>query len=158
MTRPPHVASFLEAVSPTVLRLCPANLFPSVVLAQAALESGWNPSAKTLFGIKGRGTAGSVNIGTHEELADGSKEHIHDDFAAYNALDEAVQGYIDLIMGQGQYAKVTRYAPARVCSTPEQMIRAIVDAGYCTASSYVPDILAIITCFNLTQFDKGHGK
>lgn len=30
-------------------------VLPSVCIAQAALESGWNLNAKTLFGIKGNG-------------------------------------------------------------------------------------------------------
>lgn len=30
-------------------------VLPSVCIAQAALESGWNLNAKTLFGIKGKG-------------------------------------------------------------------------------------------------------
>jgi flagellum-specific peptidoglycan hydrolase FlgJ len=30
-------------------------ILPSVCIAQAALESGWNLEAKTLFGIKGKG-------------------------------------------------------------------------------------------------------
>jgi len=30
-------------------------ILPSVCIAQAALESGWNLEARTLFGIKGKG-------------------------------------------------------------------------------------------------------
>ncbi len=30
-------------------------VLPSVCIAQAALESGWNLNVKTLFGIKGKG-------------------------------------------------------------------------------------------------------
>lgn len=42
-----------------------------LTLAQAAHESGWNPNAMTLFGIKGAGDAGSANLATTEDYGQG---------------------------------------------------------------------------------------
>ncbi|WP_308219506.1 glycoside hydrolase family 73 protein [Aggregatibacter actinomycetemcomitans] len=55
-----------------------------VTIAQAALESGWGKKVKgnAYFGVKGKGSKGSVNFGTHEVI-NGKKIRMNDNFASY---------------------------------------------------------------------------
>lgn len=71
-----------------------------MVVAQAIQENGWKINkapGQNLFNIKGKGSAGSIIVTTHEEDADGNREKIKDKFRAYNSMDEAINDYINLI-------------------------------------------------------------
>lgn len=65
-------------------------VLPSVCIAQAALESGWNLNAKTLFGIKGKGFIASTS-----EYYNGHMVQIQDSFRDYPNVASAVVGYYD---------------------------------------------------------------
>ena len=67
-------------------------VLPSVCIAQAALESGWNLNAKTLFGIKGKGFTATTS-----EYYDGHYVQIQDSFRSYPNAASAVVGYYDFI-------------------------------------------------------------
>ena len=70
----------------------------SLQTAQAILETGWGQSvpvdkytgksSNNLFGIKGKGTAGSVISNTWEEY-NGTKFRIDAEFRAYNNINES---------------------------------------------------------------------
>ena len=94
-----HVNIFFNQLSPLVVneyvrRKGQKRLFPSTVLAMAALESGYNLNAKTLFGIKGDG----VVLDTTEYI-DGEYINIKDSFKCYPNLTASIQGLYDLCNG-----------------------------------------------------------
>lgn len=117
-------------------------VLPSVCIAQAALESGWNLEAKTLFGIKGKGN----NLKTLEYI-NGKYEAVTASFKAYPTIAAAVHGYYDLI------TSAARYSQAVNNSDSTQAVYAIARGGYATAPDYAVKVLRIITNYNLTKYD-----
>ena len=87
-------------------------LFSSVVISQAALETGFGISqimlkANAIFGIKAtKGWTGKVYSSKTKECYDGSNmTTITDYFRAYNSLEESVADYFDLITKNSRYRK-----------------------------------------------------
>lgn len=119
-------------------------VLPSVCIAQAALESGWNLKARTLFGIKGKGQ----NLST-SEYVNGQYIQVTAAFKAYPNLAASVSGYYDLITGARRYALAVNNHDYR------STITAIRDAGYATAprERYINSIVQIIEKYDLTRFD-----
>lgn len=119
----------------------------SIVASMAILETGWGKHVpvcrKTgkysfnLFGIKGKGTNGSVEIITHEYIA-GEKVKVIGEFRAYNDYSESFVDYGNLILG------AKRYKDAVINKDdPEKYIRAVYKAGYATDPLYPDKILRI---------------
>lgn len=117
-------------------------VLPSVCIAQAALESGWNLKAKTLFGIKGKGISAKT-----QEFINGKMINVVATFQAYPSLAASVDGYFNLI------TKKARYAGAVNNPNYRSAIIAIKAGGYATDPDYVNKIISIIEKYNLTKFD-----
>ena len=80
-----HVDRFVNEIAPLVCneyikRMSRGEhvIYPSTCIAQAALESGWNINAKTLFGIKGDGFVSDTT-----EYINGTYINIQDSFKCY---------------------------------------------------------------------------
>lgn len=117
-------------------------VLPSVCIAQAALESGWNLNAKTLFGIKGSGL-----VATTSEYYNGHYVQIQASFKKYPTVSAAVVGYYDLITQNPRYAKAVNN------SDYEYTINAIKDGGYATDPNYVSKVVSIINQYGLLKYD-----
>ena len=119
----------------------------SILAAQCILETGWGKYVpvcrKTgkysynLFGIKGKGSNGSVEIWTHEYIA-GKKVKVIGEFRAYNDYSESFVDYGNLILGKKRYKNAVINKDG-----PEKYIRAICKAGYATDPKYPDKILKI---------------
>lgn len=94
----------------------------SVILAVAGHESGFNPNATTLFGIKGAG----VNVPTYEYI-NGVKTRVNADFRTYSTTQDAFNDFAKLIATDPRYAKA--YANK---DNPTKMVQEIKKAGYAT--------------------------
>ena len=77
------------------------TISPAVAMAQAALESGYNINASSLFGIKGEGFTSPT-----EEYIDGIKQDIVDSFVKYPSIGASIVGYYNL-MQDDNYADAT---------------------------------------------------
>lgn len=121
-------------------------VLPSVCIAQAALESGWNLKAKTLFGIKGKGVE-SVT----KEFVNGKYISLKDEFQKYPTVTAAVVGYYDLITKNPRYA--------RAVNNPDYVstIYAIKAAGYATDPQYTGKIIRVIQMYGLQKYDSRSG-
>ena len=119
----------------------------SILAAQCILETGWGkhiPICKktkkysyNLFGIKGKGTNGSVEIYTHEYV-NGEKIKIIAKFRAYFDYSESFVDYGNLILGAKRYKQaVINKNDAR------KYINEIWKAGYATDPKYPEKILQI---------------
>ena len=149
---------FIDIVAPIVQnenRKRGNPLFSSVVISQAALETGFGISkimlkANAIFGIKAsKNWKGKVYSSKTQECYDGSNmTTITDYFRAYNSLEESVADYFDLI------TKLERYRKACVSSNYQECITEIYKGGYATDPNYVVKILQIIKDYNLTRFDE----
>lgn len=129
------------------------GFFPSVIIAQAALESNWGQSSlaakyNNYFGIKAgsswNGPTVSMKTG---EVFDGQNTTITSSFRVYDSL-------IDSIRDRNKLLSTSRYAAVRQANTPLEQITAIKSAGYATALNYVSSVMNTITANSLTKFDE----
>jgi hypothetical protein len=112
--------------------------------AQALLESGIasqnGPSGlarnhNNLFGIKGSGTAGSVNMRTGEHL-NGRDVTITAGFAANRTVEDSFQQHKSL-MSRPRYRRVMQ------AQSFEQAAAEVKRAGYATAPNYTSSLIAV---------------
>lgn len=117
------------------------RLYPSTVLAMAALESGYNLNAETLFGIKGEGKVLDTT-----EYINGKYINVKDSFKLYPSISASVQGLYDLM-------QIERYHPACECVDWEEECRQIQKCGYATDPEYSDKLISIINSYHLTMFN-----
>ena len=136
---------FINGIMPYILTAKKLHLdnkiLPSVIIAQAALESGWNLEAKTLFGIKGNG----VSLVTTEYI-DGVKKIVTDRFAVYKDIAEAVEGYFNLL-------NTERYTNVRNADTYSEQCLELYNCGYATDPYYSEKLVNIIEINSLYLVD-----
>ena len=117
------------------------RLYPSTVLAMAALESGYNLNAETLFGIKGEGQVLDTT-----EYIDGKYVNVKDSFKLYPSISASVQGLYDLM-------QIERYHPACECIEWEEECRQIQKCGYATDPEYSDKLISIVNSYQLNMFN-----
>jgi flagellar protein FlgJ len=135
-------ARFVEKLAPS-LRAAAQQLgvSPRVLLAQAALETGWGSSmpGNNIFGVKAGAnwTGDTISASTVEDTASGPTRQT-DRFRAYPSLEAAVADYAKLI------ANNSRYAGARdVGDNAAAYGAALGHGGYATDPAYATKIAAI---------------
>ena len=123
------------------------NVYHNPILAnlatsQAILESGLpnNPSklaieGKNLFGIKGKGTDGSIKLLTWEYI-DNEDIRVYADFAKNKTYEDSFRQHYNL-MHKPRYAKVLK------SNTLEEAARAVHTAGYATDPNYSTKLIHI---------------
>lgn len=121
-------------------------VLPSVCIAQAALESGWNLNAKTLFGIKGKGFTATTS-----EYYDGHYVQIQDSFRSYPNAASAVVGYYDFLRDTKRYCKALNNYDYR--DAVDKLIHTTDGAPYATDPNYISKVISIIEQYNLTEWD-----
>lgn len=120
----------------------------SVLLAQAALETGWGRhvaadhrgSSHNLFNIKaGPGWDGpTVRVPTLE-YRDGVAVRETAEFRAYGSADEAFSDYVSLIGGSPRYETALEHA-----ADAPRYLQELQRAGYATDPAYADKILSIL--------------
>lgn len=119
-----------------------------LILAQAALESGWGqrqirrengePSFN-LFGVKASGDwKGKVTEITTTEFENGEAKKVKAKFRVYSSYLEALSDYVGLLTRNPRYAAVTS------ASTAEQGAQALQNAGYATDPQYARKLTSMI--------------
>lgn len=119
-----------------------------LILAQAALESGWGqrqimtasgePSFN-LFGIKASASwKGPVTEITTTEFENGEAKKVKAKFRVYGSYLEALSDYVGMLTRNPRYAAVTS------ASTPEQGAQALQSAGYATDPNYARKLTGMI--------------
>ena len=130
----------------------------SAIIGQAILESGWGKSKlassyHNYFGLKcGSHWKGkSVNMKTREEYKPGTLTQITDNFRVFDDLDSGVKGYLDFI-------NTRRYSNLKNVTSPQEYLQNIKNDGYATSSTYVDNVMNIVTSYNLTSYDNKISK
>lgn len=119
----------------------------AVTLAQAALETGWGKHLAAnfnLFGMKGRGTAGSGMANT-QEYVNGQYVGVRDKFAAFNNFYEAVMHH-GANFHNGYYQKAVTNWPNH--KNPEQFARDI-HGIYATSPVYADSVIGLMRQYKL---------
>ena len=111
---------------------------PRIVIAQAALETGWGTSVKgnNLFGIKSHGKADGLMVQTHE-VVDGMRIKVRDSFRQYDSYDESIADY-GYFLQQNK-----RYKPMLEAATLREQVEALGKSGYATDPGYADKVMAI---------------
>jgi len=145
-------AEFIEFVGERARKAMAATGVPaSVTVAQAIVETGWGKhtigSAKNLFGIKGKGPAGSVTVPTKEYI-NGQWVTIQAAFAKYSSFEESITEHARFFLRNKRYAKALG-----VKDDAEAFAREIHKAGYATGPDYATMLIKVMRQNNLRRFD-----
>lgn len=147
-------SEFIKTYSSVAIATAKDGLLPSIIMAQAILESnnGNSTLAKdynNFFGIKADAswTGARVELNTREEYQEDSY-YIDDYFRAY---DTAYDSFLD----RYKFLKENpRYAGVFESKTPDMQALALQNGGYATAYNYANTLVQIINDNNLTDLDK----
>lgn len=130
-----------------------SGLYASVMLAQAALESGYGKSPSgdyNYFGIKCFNS--NCKYLQTREVYGGVSTVIRDGFQNFESKEAGWEGYAMFIWGKGAGADFTGASKAK-SPTPQAAITAIKNAGYATDPNYISMIMSIINTYDLTKYD-----
>ncbi|MEQ1974768.1 flagellar assembly peptidoglycan hydrolase FlgJ [Xenorhabdus sp. SGI240] len=142
-------ASFVSMLSlPAQLASQQSGIPHLLIIAQAALESGWGQReiltaegkpSHNLFGIKaGKHWKGPVTNIMTTEYIDGEPKKMQDRFRVYGSYREAITDYVNLLTDNPRYAKVAQ------STTAEQGAHSLQEAGYATDPSYAQKLVSLI--------------
>lgn len=145
--------TFVDRLMPAALKASEkTGVHPHLILAQAALESGWGKHApgNNYFGIKGPGQV----LDTKEQGATGLY-NTRDSFRKYESPEHSVEDYANFIMSN------SRYRPVREARTLDEQIEAMGRSGYATDRDYTAKLRSIANSLsgNATPFtprERGH--
>ena len=146
---------FIDSIGPTASKIADENnLYASVMIAQAILESGGSqlselasPPYFNLFGIKGSFNGNTVSLNTKEDDGSGNMTVINDGFRDYNSYEESMMDYASVLSHQ-------RYIGARKSNaTTYQEATAELTGKYATDTQYDVKLNNIIQNYKLIRFD-----
>ena len=112
-----------------------------IVLAQAALESGFGKAVKGngLMGIKSHGEKGGVDVVTHE-VVNGKKVKITDSFRQYDTPEDSIRGYAGFLKANSRYRHFLRAG----VENEDAQLSALQSSGYATDPLYSQKLKNII--------------
>ena len=140
------------------------DLYASVMIAQAILESGWGQSGLAsapnynLFGIKGDYNGNSVRMDTLEDDGSGNYYAAKEPFRKYNNYGESLNDYASLLTGDNNPNswRYKYYYGARVSATNSyQDATQHLTGRYATDTRYASKLNQLIQTYGLTQYDAG---
>lgn len=147
---------FIEAIAPIICQYAAAYgyKFPSAIIAQACIESGFGTSSlawkyHNYFGIKWYRGCGryAVNLKTNEEYVPGILTGITAGFMVGDDLEDGVAMYFQFL------ARNSRYSNLKSATSAKHYCELIKADGYATSSTYVSTLLDCITQYNLQKYD-----
>jgi Muramidase (flagellum-specific) len=156
-----QIKAFIEEIGEDARILASDNdLYASVMIAQAALESGFGTSGLSmspnynLFGIKGDYNGASVNMATHEDSGAGKQYGIQANFRRYPSYKESLSDYVHVLkttnLGNGLY-----YVGAWKSHTNSyQSATAYLQGRYATSTQYSALLNKLIETYHLTDYDQ----
>lgn len=135
---------FVKKVLPIAQRVAMKfNMNPLVLVAQAALETGWGKSVgsdNNFFGIKNsKGWNGESTLKASDEYINGKKVSQVSSFRSYENISKSFEDYARLISTNDRYSKA--YSKN---SDPVQYFEEIQKAGYATDPNYAYKLKNVI--------------
>lgn len=127
---------FVEKMMPYAVKAVEGiAMNPLVLVAQAALETGWGkhvPSGNNYYGIKaGKSWNGMTQDLDSPEFENGAMVTRNSRFRAYPSVLESMKDYVSLITGNERYSKA-----ANKSFDPDSYFDEIQKAGYATDPQY----------------------
>lgn len=133
---------FLAALTPVAKEVASElGVSHKIVLAQAALESGWGRSVRgnNLMGIKSHGEAGGLDVVTHE-VVNGKKVKITDKFRQYDSPEDSIRGYGSFLKANSRYKHFLQAG----AENEDAQLSALQSSGYATDPKYAFKLKSII--------------
>ena len=137
------------------------DVYTSVMIAQAALESAWGQSAlasepnHNLFGVKGSYNGQSVNMYTLEDAGAQKYYGIYDNFRKYPSYKESMDDYVDKIVNGIKGAPMFYAGAWKSRTNSYQDATRYLTGRYATDTAYYSKLNRIIEQYGLTKYDNG---
>ena len=137
------------------------DVYTSVMIAQAALESAWGTSVlasepnHNLFGVKGNYNGQSVNMYTLEDAGEQNYYGIYDNFRKYPSYKESMDDYVDKIVNGIKGAPMFYSGAWKSRTNSYQDATRYLTGRYATDTAYYAKLNRIIEQFGLTKYDNG---
>lgn len=148
---------FLENLKPSVKQVAnTSGIIPSVIFAQAVLESAWGTSslaknANNFFGIKAdEKWQGKSIVHKTKEVHNGKAETVTAKFRAYDTFREGIQDYGQFFTSNPW--RIKNYFPFRTSTNYLDAIIALQKTGYATDPSYAEKLKSVIERYSLDKF------
>jgi flagellar protein FlgJ len=146
---PDHVNAFLDRMESAAAVAARETGIPKrLILAQAALETGWGKHEITradgrpsfnVFNIKATGWDGDAARVTTTEYAGSRRYTTQAEFRAYDSYEQAFSDYARLL------TQSPRYKPVVDAPTAEHAARALQNCGYATDPAYANKLVSIMS-------------
>lgn len=150
---------FIKTIGDSARDLAAKNdLYASVMIAQAILESSWGQSGLAaapnynLFGIKGSFNGQSVSMATQEDDGTGKRYTIQAGFRQYDNYTQSLQDYVNLLK-QPMYTGAHKQNAATYQDATQ-----FLTGRYATATDYNTHLNTLIDRYHLTDYDRPAGK
>lgn len=156
----PNTSAFIAEIATYAQPVANANdLYASVMIAQAILESGWGRSSLSkapnynLFGIKGSYNGQTVYMSTLEYL-NNQWLTMNEPFKRYPSYTQSFEDNARTLRSTSLQSGVSYYSGAWKSNTTSYLDATAWLAGrYATAPNYASSLNAVIQQFGLTQYD-----
>ncbi|WP_321537163.1 glycoside hydrolase family 73 protein [Streptococcus suis] len=149
---------FLESLKPFVKKVAnTTGIAPSVIFAQAILESAWGTStlakeANNFFGIKAdEKWQGKSMVHETKEVRDGKVITITAKFRAYNNQAESVQDYGQFFTSNPW--RIRNYYHFRNSTNYLDAVIALQRSGYATDPTYAEKLKSVIERYSLDRIE-----
>lgn len=142
---------FFEWIGPVAQLICPLyGLYPSVCMAQAAIESGWGEYTIGKYNLFGRKAVSGDNYTTlpTDEYIDGEWVVEDANFKLYDTLEEAIEDYCILLTEQEEYLPALIFIGKDMDAYIEAMA-----SVYATSPEYATSIKNTIRANDLQGWD-----
>ena len=154
-------SNFLQSIVPAARKVASGkDIYTSVMIAQAALESGWGSSTLSqapnynLFGVKGSYNGESVNMQTLEDSGGQNYYSINADFRKYPSYQESLEDYADKIVNGISGAPLFYSGAWRSKTNSYKDATAYLTGRYATDTAYGTKLNQIIEQHGLTRYDE----
>lgn len=151
---------FIQELAPHAARVGKEyNILPSLILAQACLESAYGKSGlaakgKNLFGIKGSYEGRSVTMRTAEyKKGSTTPYYINAAFRSYPSWYESMKD-LALLYCNGVSWDRAKYHRVIGEKDYKKAAKEVQTAGYATDPKYAEKLVSLIVRHNLTQYDE----
>lgn len=168
--KPEYTTSFINTIAPIAMNIGEEyGLYPSVIIAQAALESGWGghspalpddyelslPPNYNLFGVKGNYNGESVGVKTKEYDPE-TEEYIDvvDEFKKYPSYTESLLDYANKMVHNTTTTDPYFYSGTWVENTEDYRdATEFLTGRYATDPTYGDKLNKLIEDYDLEQYD-----
>ena len=154
-----HQTEFIETIAPAAVLIANTHgIYPSVMIAQASLESSWGQSGlaqnyNNLMGTKGSWNGKSVTVSTREDV-NGQSVYINAGFSVYDSWADSLNRY-GLLMKNGLKHDNNFYSGTWRANTQSYRdATAWLQGRYATDTLYADKLNQTIESFNLDRYDE----